>query len=332
MSGFLPRLSIGFALATSLGWWLPLHIGAANRMATLKSLEKIKAGIYEVRADAPFQYQTYQASLSSIWIDLGNSSPGSVPRSGNFRGAFVGYRIATFNDASGKPVVRIHLLMKQPTSFRLDSLKDGLRISLEGGNVAPLHTRRSGITLNRSKNINSSSHLSRTSSSNQKNRKLASEINNFLVPLSVIQVNESLEKNGTQIKIETSRPGPFKVLHLSNPPRLVVDLMGARSQIGRFKTISTVSPFLKQIRLAQFRDNPAVVRVVADLVGAPNFRVQAVVGGVQIHLRSRTSGTTRRRVMPSESEVEVTAGEDRPQGVFRTNKTLRVFPLGGPPL
>jgi type IV pilus secretin PilQ/predicted competence protein len=93
----------------------------------------------------------------------------------------------------------------------------------------------------------------------------------------------------TFIDVSTTRPTAYNVFHLADPPRLVVDLEGARN--GTHKRVYAVaSPTLRSVRVGQFRGgNPPVVRVVADLAGDPTFDVHAQPGGVRVELRSRLS-------------------------------------------
>jgi type IV pilus secretin PilQ/predicted competence protein len=91
------------------------------------------------------------------------------------------------------------------------------------------------------------------------------------------------------IDVSTTHPTAYNVLRLADPPRLVVDLEGARN--GTHKRVYAVaSPTLRSVRVGQFREgNPPVVRVVADLAGDPTFDVHAQPGGVRVELRSRLS-------------------------------------------
>ncbi len=92
----------------------------------------------------------------------------------------------------------------------------------------------------------------------------------------------------TYVNVSTTRPAVYRVLELKNPPRLVVDFEGARQSLGRH-AYPAQSLLLAGVRVGQFRaQNPAVVRVVADLMGDPVFDVHAQPGGVRIELKSRS--------------------------------------------
>ena len=329
MRKFSLRLAVSLAVLVGLGWPLPLRaevrVPAAVNLEALSATQAGTSTVLAVQADAPFRYQTYRASQNSLWIDLEDVDLGSVARSGSFRGALVGYRVALFNNASGKPVVRLHVLLKRPTGYTVKTVNSGLRVAFGPNEVAAASENRTrGMTLGVSRTTSSSTGASRKADANRKSQAAPSTKSGNSGPLFVVKVIEILENGTTQIKIETSRPAPYKVLRLSNPPRLVVDLVGARSHVGRLRTFSTTSPFLERIRLAQFRDDPAVVRVVADLAGTPRYRVKAVDGGVQIRLGDSLEALTRAEGASSKPVASVEEAE--PREVFRAGKAPSVAP------
>ena len=325
---FSLRLAVSLAVLVGLGWLLPLRaeirVPAAVNLESLSATQAGTSTVLAVQADAPFRYQTYRASLNSLWIDLEDVDLGSVARSGSFRGALVGHRVALFNNASGKPVVRLHVMLKQPTGYTVKTVNSGLRVVFGPDDVAASENRTRAMTLGVSRTASSSTGASRKADANRKSQAAPSTKSRNSGPLFVVKVIEILDNGTTQIKIETSRPAPYKVLRLSNPPRLVVDLVGARSQVGRLRTFSTTSPFLERIRLAQFRDDPAVVRVVADLAGTPRYRVKAVEGGVQIRLGDSLEALTRAEGAASRPVASVEEAE--PREISRASKAPSVAP------
>jgi general secretion pathway protein D len=107
-------------------------------------------------------------------------------------------------------------------------------------------------------------------------------------PVQVSGVTIHTSKNGaTLVDIATSGTAPYSVLELKNPPRVVVDLKGARKATTR-RTYSADSALLERVRIGQYQSgSPAVVRVVADLHGNPAFEVHATPSGVRIELKPR---------------------------------------------
>jgi len=95
------------------------------------------------------------------------------------------------------------------------------------------------------------------------------------------------------IDITTTKHIPCRVMHLSNPPRLVVDFEGARIGVRR-RAYQAQSEVLSGVRVGQWRSTPtAVVRVVADLAGSPSFGVHQQAWGVRVELKPRMAESRR---------------------------------------
>jgi Flp pilus assembly secretin CpaC len=104
------------------------------------------------------------------------------------------------------------------------------------------------------------------------------------------------------VDVATSSPVHYRVLRLRHPQRLVVDLEGAQTTSLR-GSYPSESPVLHRVRVGQFRsDDPAVVRIVADLHGNPAFNVHATSNGVRIELKPRNTMTA---VIPTAQSVSV---------------------------
>jgi Flp pilus assembly secretin CpaC len=102
---------------------------------------------------------------------------------------------------------------------------------------------------------------------------------------------QSGQAGATFVDVATSSPVPYRVLRLRNPQRLVVDLEGAQTTSLR-GSYPSESPLLHRVRVGQFRsDDPAVVRIVADLHDNPAFEVHATSNGVRIELKPRNTMT-----------------------------------------
>lgn len=99
----------------------------------------------------------------------------------------------------------------------------------------------------------------------------------------------------TLVDIASSQSVPYRVFQLTNPLRLVVDLKNARDA-GDREVYPVESRVLKRVRVGQWRSqNPAVVRIVADLKGSPLFDVHARQPGIRIELKPRPAPGSRLR-------------------------------------
>ena len=96
----------------------------------------------------------------------------------------------------------------------------------------------------------------------------------------------SAPNGATIIEITVTQPVPYRTLQLSRPERLVVDLKGAHEADLR-SAYPAHSEVLRGVRISQWQNNPAVVRVVADLKGKPAFSVTTQASGIRVQLEPR---------------------------------------------
>jgi len=160
----------------------------------------------------------------------------------------------------------------------------------------------------------------------QPRRGAASGPSDSLPQVRGISIQNSAE--GTVIvDIAMTHAVPYRTLLLSNPARLVVDLKGARNAALK-RTYPAESRILEKVRLGQWRSDPAIVRVVADLKGTPVFSVKAHASGIRIEFKPRTAGN---KPAPRSSTVHARAadkaGRDLAQTVPRGPAPKFVFPV-----
>jgi type IV pilus assembly protein PilQ len=107
--------------------------------------------------------------------------------------------------------------------------------------------------------------------------------------LKSVLIQAAEDGKGTTIDISTSRPVAYRVLHLENPDRLVLDLEGARNGTRRWEYASG-SPLLSRVRVGRFsQEYGGTLRVVADLKGDPAYTVDRQATGFRIELTPRSS-------------------------------------------
>ncbi len=124
-----------------------------------------------------------------------------------------------------------------------------------------------------------------------------------LTRLKSIMIQAAEGGKGTTIEISISRPVAYRVLHLENPNRLVLDLEGARNGTRQWK-YSSGSPLLARVRVGRFsREYGGTLRVVADLKGNPAYSVDRQATGFRIELTPRDSAS------PGEVSRSVAVGE-----------------------
>jgi type IV pilus assembly protein PilQ len=251
----------------------------ASPQASLKAVtvgDPTSASQLLLRVEGKYAFHAVQAAADTVLVDLKGVKAEAVARDGQWAaGVLSSYHLLEYTDARGMPVVRVQLNLRRPETFKVRQDPAGLRLVFGAeptatpavAAVQPAPTVASAAS--------------------------GSEGPPQRTPVTTATVSGISVKAGpageTFIDVSTTRPTAYNVLHLADPPRLVVDLEGARNGTHQ-RVYAVASPALRSVRVGQFREgNPPVVRVVADLAGDPTFDVHAQPGGVRVELRSRLS-------------------------------------------
>jgi type IV pilus assembly protein PilQ len=232
-----------------------------------------------LRIEGDYSYRTIRATDSAVWVDLQGARVADAVKAGHWTGSPVeGYRVLQYTDANGQPIVRVQFDMRGdgPVTAKKDAA--GLHVLFAAVGQAPVRsatTEAPAIPASSQPREAASQPAPQTSAGG---------------PARVSAVTIGTGKGGeTVVDIQTSHKLPYNVFQLDDPPRLVVDIQGAERATDK-KLYEAESGVLKGVRIGQFREsNPAVVRVVADLIGKPQYDVRAVPGGVRVELRGKGS-------------------------------------------
>lgn len=252
---------------------------AASPQASLKAVTTVgpaSANQLLLRIEGEYSFQAVQATADTVLVDLTGVRASGVARDGQWAGGVLsGYHLVQYTDASGQPVVRVQVNLTRSAPFKIRQEAAGLRLL-----VGPESSATSVAAVPAAPPAPPA--VAPVAPAKAK----APEAS----PAGPARVSDIAITAGpageTFVDISTTRPTAYSVLQLANPSRLVVDLAGAQAGT-RQRAYTASSAHLKAVRVGQFREgSPSVVRVVADLVGAPAFDVHAQPGGVRVELRS----------------------------------------------
>ena len=266
---------------------------------TLKSvtLSENPAGTeLDLNVDGNYEYKAVQSSSGTVFIDLAGVKADGVDRSQQWANPMVaGYRLMAFLNASGQPVVRVAMEVKQPTPYVVH--RDGSKLRLVLGNGHNVSAATAPVTA-----VNPD----------------APAVHPFPTqhPSGLLVVsNVTLDKHDsgeTFVEVATSRTASYRVMTLRNPARLVVDIDGAAT-ISPQKSYQADTAVLKDIRIGQFSaKDPSVVRVVADLKGDPAFDVHASPAGIRIELHPRGAAKVAQPIATATPVPQPKAVEPKP--------------------
>jgi type IV pilus assembly protein PilQ len=215
---------------------------------------------------------------------------------------FSGYKLLPYLDASGQPVVRVQVDMKQACDWVVQKDGAGLRVAIGKGQVVTTAAPAAPVGAPERTPAHAVPTLPPSG------------------PLLVSNVTFDKQPSGeTFVDVSTSRSASYRVMTLSSPARLVVDIEDARNTSPQ-RDYSAGTALLKGVRIGQFRaKDPSVVRVVADLNGNPAFDVHATPAGVRIELRPRGG------VKPASVATQAPSPQPKPE-VSRTTEIAAVMP------
>ncbi len=295
--------------------------GATKPLASLRAITASGGASAQqllLRIDGPYSFQPVRATADSLLLDLKGVKAGGVAKNGEWTGGvFGGYHLLQYSDANGVPVVRVHLSVQRAESVKIEKDVAGLRL-------------RAGADSPASAAATTQAPAAATSV-----LKTASEPAGKPTPRGPASISgvsiKSRPEGGTYVDIATTQSATFNVLHLSNPQRLVVDFEGARATTSQ-RSFAAHSEWVKSVRVGQFRENPAVARVVADLIGNPTFDVHAQPGGVRIEVNSRSAAKPVAAAPPAVSAPPKVKPEEKPLEVAKATPapTVVVKPAESP--
>src|SRR5262249_44559930 len=96
-------------------------------------------------------------------------------------------------------------------------------------------------------------------------------------------------KNGLNIEIAANEPITPKVIKLTSPDRIVLDIAASRPLHKRERTIAVNTGDVKAIRIAQYALNPPATRIVIDLSAPQEFEIATNGTHARLALKANTA-------------------------------------------
>ncbi|MBI4466630.1 MAG: type IV pilus secretin PilQ [Acidobacteria bacterium] len=217
------------------------------RLVAVKGVERPTGTSLEVQASGRFSFTSYQPHARNVVVDLaGVVSEPAAAETPTGVSWVSSYRLLPFRNASGRPVLRLDIALERACTVSLTQPgESALLLSCPTAPAAP--TLTSGE------------------------------------PVLVRQVVVRTEGSGVIIDVQASGRLDFQTLSLTNPTRLVLDL--PQSILAtRQRQLPVDEQAVVGVRLAQFKAQPPVTRLVVDLREMVPYDIQPSSEGLRLSL------------------------------------------------
>ena len=226
----------------------------------------------EIQASGPFSFTSYQPHPRGVIVDLAGvvAERAAAPAVSGVDWV-AGYRVLPFRNAGGRPVLRLELSLASDCEVRFTQAQPALlRVACPSaaGQSAPAAPAKPAVL---------------PASMQAKSQRPAATSEG---PVRVSRIRVGQEESGVVVDVDASGPVAYQVKTLSNPTRLVIDLSEAILQ-ARQRQFAVDNPTAAVIgvRVAQFKNQPPVTRLVVDLLSLVPYEVNQTPAGLRITLQ-----------------------------------------------
>ncbi|MGH9863089.1 MAG: type IV pilus secretin PilQ [Candidatus Acidiferrales bacterium] len=225
----------------------------------------------EVEVSGPFTFTSYQPNARGVIVDLAGVVAERASGQSLGKVAWVaGYRFLPFRNASGRHVLRLELTLAQDCPVEVTQPQPArlrMACSAAGTPSAPKPSAPSAQpTLVPVKAPSAAPRKAET-------------------PALVSKVEVHKQAQGVTINIEASGELQYEARTYANPTRLVVDLPESILR-ARQRRFAVDAKEVVGVRLAQFKAQPPVTRLVVDLVALVPYEITPTADGLTLTLKS----------------------------------------------
>ncbi|MFQ5777216.1 MAG: type IV pilus secretin PilQ [Terriglobia bacterium] len=265
------------------------------RLLAVERVETPEGASLQVRASGPFTFTSYQPHERNVIVDLTGvvSEPeGLAPATGIVWMA--GYRLLPFRNARGRSVLRLDVNLEQDCALEVSQPSlTTLTLVCPGSTAASPSSPDSVSAPGQVAPATLPAAAEQPAESRQ--------------PAEPVRVRRIIvrEEDG-QVAIDVKATGRlgYETLTLSNPTRLVVDLPHS-ILISRRRQFPVDAPVIRGVRVAQFKAQPPITRLVVDLQAMVAYDILPKPDGLRLTLRNAPAAA--RQPAPVVEPAEVAA-------------------------
>jgi type IV pilus assembly protein PilQ len=233
---------------------------SASQLTDVGIQAKEHASTLTIRANGAFTHTEYRPTDNLLLVDLAGVSAAKLEnKSRDLHGQFPGidsYRVVAYKGTNGSTITRIEMSLAANAIVNVDESKNVLSVHVSS--KAPI-AAAAETTPAPAKEPETVSHATIHPKMTGK-------------PVQVRNISLARGKNGMNVEIVASGSVEPKVIKLTAPDRVVIDIPNAMPS-PKQHAIAVNNSEVKGIRVAKYSLNPPATRIVVDLASAHDFEV-----------------------------------------------------------
>lgn len=247
-----------------------MAVAAGPQLTSVHVTGQAQTSTIVLHASGAFTHTEYRPVDNMLLVDLSGVAPGALKdtsRAVNLPGV-VSYRVLGYAGNRGAEVTRVEITLHPGSVVNVSEIAGGLQVQVAAGAGAAASQPR----------------LVPAALKTPEPAKAAPAAHPAGQPVLVRNIAVARKQGGMQVEISASGPITPKLMKLTGPDRLVVDLPNA-IPAGHPRPIMLNGGDIKSVRVGRFQQDPPVTRVVVDLVAARDYEI--VPAGNKLILKLR---------------------------------------------
>ncbi len=254
---------------------------------------KDNATTLTIRANGAFQHTEYRPTDNLLLVDLSGVSAAKLENhSQELHGKFPGvssYHVMGYKGANGANITRVEMALSPDAVVSVREMGSSLALRVTSNSAATTAAAEPAAT-SAAKSTEPANEAPKASSGH---------------PVQVRNVTLARSKNGYDVEIAASGAVTPKLMKLTGPDRIVIDIPNAVPAAKR--QIAVNNSEIKSIRMARYSLNPPATRIVVDLASAHDYELANAGNHLTVKLRTASmaeSITAPVATQPRSSEIQ----------------------------
>ena len=254
---------------------------AGPQLTSVNVTGQAQASTLVLHTSGAFTHTEYRPVDNMLLVDLSGVQPGTLRdtnKSVNLPGV-ISYRVLGYTGNRGGEVTRLEMTLDPGAVVNVSEVANGLQVhvTMADDAAAPMKPVQSSKPSAQQPKVVAASKPAETKAA-------PATMTASTEPVMVRNVAVTRGANGMQVEISASGPVTPQTQTLTDPDRVVVDLLNALPAAHQ-KPIMVNGADIKSVRMARFQDDPPVTRIVVDLTSACEYEVTPVGNKVVLKLK-----------------------------------------------